>query len=142
MFANKQKDTIWRRDSSVSENNIKGFLGTGIELHGRMEFNENMRIDGMFYGEISSGDLLVVGNTANLQADIKVGSLILSGCFQGNIKAETSVELRAPAQIDGSIEAPRILIEEGVVFNGTIKMNKLAESWEIEENTVDMAVGS
>jgi cytoskeletal protein CcmA (bactofilin family) len=142
MFANKQKNAIRRRESSVGENSINAFLGTGSEFEGRIVFNENLRIDGTFRGEISSNDLLVVGNTANLQAEVKVGALILSGCFQGNIKARTSVELRAPAQVDGSIEAPTILIEEGVVFNGTIKMNRCLELLKIEEDTVNIAVGS
>jgi cytoskeletal protein CcmA (bactofilin family) len=48
--------------------------------------------------------------------------MIISGRFQGYIKARKSVELRFPAQVDAEIEAPAITIEEGVIFNGKIKM--------------------
>ena len=122
MFANKEKNTIGRREAGSGENDIKAFLGAGSEFEGRMVFNEGMRIDGTFRGEISSEDLLVVGETAKLQAEVNVGSLIISGHFQGNIKAKARVELRAPAQFDGDIETPVISIEDGVIFNGSIKM--------------------
>jgi len=127
MFANKQRNTRGRRETISEEGNIIAFLGAGSEFEGRMVFNKSMRIDGNFRGEISSEDLLVVGDTARLQGDVVVGSLILSGTFQGSIKAKTRVELRAPAIVNGDIEAPAIAIEDGVIFNGTITMKSCGQ---------------
>ena len=135
MFVNKGKKA-GSHGGSVSENNIKAFLGAGSEFEGRMAFNESMRLDGTFRGEISSQDTLIVGDKANLQAEVMVGSLIISGHFQGSIKAKISVELRAPAQVNGAIETPAISIEDGVIFNGTIKMNGRTET---EESVKDVA---
>ena len=129
MFANKDKKVVNRR-GTVSENNIKAFLGAGSEFEGRMVFNESMRLDGAFRGEIASKDLLIVGDKANLQAEVMVGTLLVSGRFRGSIKAMVRVELRAPAQVDGDIEAPAISIEDGVIFNGTIKMTERIETEE------------
>jgi cytoskeletal protein CcmA (bactofilin family) len=81
-----------------------------------------VRLDGAFRGEVTSHDTLIVGNSADIQADIQVGTLILSGRFKGNVKAKTRVELRAPAQVDGTIETPALSIEDGVILNGTITM--------------------
>jgi cytoskeletal protein CcmA (bactofilin family) len=127
MFANKDKNIVNRRGTSP-ENKIKSFLGAGSVFEGRMVFIENMRLDGTFRGEIASDDILIVGDNANLQAEVMVGTLIISGCFQGNIKAKMRVELRAPAQVNGVIEAPAISIEDGVTFNGTLKMNGHVET--------------
>ena len=71
---------------------------------------------------------MIVGETADLQAEIEVGNLILSGRFRGNVKASGRVELRAPAQVDGSIETPALVVEDGVVLNSTIIMKKPGES--------------
>jgi cytoskeletal protein CcmA (bactofilin family) len=142
MFANKEKNTTGRRKSGSGENNIKAFLGVGSEFEGRMVFNESMRIDGTFRGEISSEDLLVVGETAKLQAEVNVGSLIISGHFQGNIKAKARVELRAPAQFDGNIETSAISIEDGVIFNGSIKMSRCVEAEEIEKSAASSQGGN
>jgi len=127
MFANKQKNIHSRRETTSEEGRVVAFLGAGSEFEGRMVFNQSMRIDGTFSGEISSEDLLVVGATARIQGDVLVGSLILSGTLHGFIKAKTRVELRAPAVVNGDIEAPAISIEEGVIFNGTISMKNCGE---------------
>jgi cytoskeletal protein CcmA (bactofilin family) len=83
--------------------------------------------DAVFRGEITSRDTLIVGKTADLQAEITVGTFIISGRMKGNIKASSRVELRSPAQIEGSIETPLLVIEEGVVFNGSLIMKKEQE---------------
>ncbi|PLX98052.1 MAG: hypothetical protein C0623_14000 [Desulfuromonas sp.] len=122
MFSSKEKGSQVAKDSNTAENDIVAFIGAGSQFEGRMVFSESMRIDGAFRGEIASNSLLVTGNTAELQGDFAVGSLIMSGRFNGRIKAETRVELRAPATIEGDIEAPVVVIEDGVVFNGAVKM--------------------
>ncbi|MDH3998204.1 MAG: polymer-forming cytoskeletal protein [Desulfuromonadales bacterium] len=137
MFSSKEKSNVGRNDSSPKEGDVKAFLGAGSEFEGRMVFNENMRIDGSFRGEISSSDLLVVGDSARLQAEVVVGSLIISGHFQGNISAKNRVELRAPAQINGNVEAPVVSIEEGVIFNGSIKMNPPGKAAKAKSNSDD-----
>ncbi len=101
---------------------IKAFLGPGSSFEGKLSFNEMVRLDGKFSGNIESSDTLVVGETGEIEGTIAVGSLILSGRFRGEIKASTSVELKTPAQVEGSIETASLIIEEKVLFNGEIKM--------------------
>ena len=122
MFAKKPKDTLLRRESPLEKSDIKAFLGPGSQFEGRLIFNEIVRLDGTFRGEVTSRDTLIVGDSADLEADITVGTLILSGRFRGSIKAVTRVELRSPAQVEGTIETPLLTVEDGVVFNGTISM--------------------
>lgn len=111
-----------RKETPIEKSEIKAFLGPGSQFEGKLVFNEIVRLDGAFRGEVTSHDTLIVGNSADIQADIQVGTLILSGRFKGNVKAKTRVELRAPAQVDGTIETPALSIEDGVILNGTITM--------------------
>ncbi len=124
MFKRKDKDVMSRRESLLEKSDIKAFLGPGSQFEGRMVFNEIVRLDGSFRGEIASNDTLIVGETAEIQAEVTVGTLILSGRFKGNIKAVTRVELRAPAEVEGTIESPALAIEDGVLFNGTVTMKR------------------
>lgn len=124
MFKKKDKDNMIRRESPLEKSDIKAFLGPGSQFEGRMVFNEIVRLDGTFRGEIASNDTLIVGDTAEIQAEVTVGTLILSGRFKGNIKAVTRVELRAPAQVEGTIETPALSVEDGVLFNGTVSMQQ------------------
>ena len=124
MFKRKDKDAMSRRESALEKSDIKAFLGPGSQFEGRMVFNEIVRLDGAFRGEIASNDTLIVGETAEIQAEVTVGTLILSGRFKGNIKAVTRVELRSPAQVEGTIETPAFSVEDGVIFNGSISMKR------------------
>lgn len=130
MFANKAKSTTTHIPTSGASS-IKAFLGAGSEFEGRMTFNENMRIDGRFRGEIASQDLLIIGETGQLQADVAVGSIIINGEFQGTIKAQSTVQLKAPAKVTGEIICPRVSIEDGVIFDGSIQMSKQTRSSDI-----------
>lgn len=122
MFSKKEKDPM-RKESSLEKSEIKAFLGPGSQFEGKLVFNEIVRLDGAFRGEITSHDTLIVGDSADIQADVQVGTFILSGRFKGNVKAKTRVELRSPAQVDGTIETPALSVEDGVTLNGTITMN-------------------
>ena len=137
MFKKKEKEPM-RKETPLEKSEIKAFLGPGSQFEGKLVFNEIVRLDGAFRGEVTSHDTLIVGESADIQADVEVGTLILSGKFKGNIKAKSRVELRAPAKVDGSIETPALSVEDGVVLNGTITMttgDKTSATKPVEEVT-------
>lgn len=114
-----------KKPVAIEKADIKAFLGPGSRFEGTLSFDEMVRLDGSFSGDINSSDTLVVGDTAEINGNIKVGALILSGRFKGTIVATTIVELRAPAKVDGSIQTPLLKIDEKVIFNGEIKMETI-----------------
>jgi len=122
MFASKGKGAMRKESNEKSE--IKAFLGPGSQFEGKLQFNEIVRLDGSFRGEINSRDTLIVGETADVQAEVTVGTLVISGRFKGNVKALQRVELRSPAQVEGNIEAPVLVVEEGVLLNSTLTMKR------------------
>lgn len=121
---NKKEKAAMRKDTSIEKSDIKAFLGPGSHFEGKLMFDEIVRLDGTFRGEVTSRDTLIVGEAADIQAEVQVGTLILSGRFQGNIRATKKVELRSPAQVEGSIDTPVLAVEEGVVLNSTLTMQK------------------
>ena len=121
MFNKREKEPM-RKETPIEKSEIKAFLGPGSQFEGKLVFNEIVRLDGAFRGEVTSHDTLIVGESADIQADVQVGTLILSGKFKGNVKAKSRIELRAPANFDGAIETPALSVEDGVILNGTISM--------------------
>jgi len=113
-----------KKDTPLAKSEIKAFLGPGSQFEGKLLFDEIVRLDGTFRGEVSSKDTLIVGEAADIEAEVTVGTLILSGRFKGNIKATAKVELRSPAQVQGTIETPVLVVEEGVLLNSTLTMNR------------------
>jgi cytoskeletal protein CcmA (bactofilin family) len=134
--AKKQEQVVMKKPVDIDKADIKAFLGPGSRFEGTLSFEEMVRLDGSFSGEVNSSDTLVVGETAVIGGNIKVGALILSGRFKGTIVATTLVELRAPAQVEGSIQTPLLKIEEKVIFNGEIKMGPSGGTHENKKGTL------
>lgn len=101
-------------------------LDRGSEFEGKLTFEGTVRIDGKFKGEIISDATLVIGESGKVEADIKVGSVSISGEVKGNVTAKIKVEIHAPAVVHGNIQTPSLIIEEGVVFQGSCLMEKAA----------------
>ena len=101
---------------------LNALLGRGSEFDGKLTFEGTVRIDGRFTGTIVTTDTLVVGEGANVNAEITCGTIIVHGSVTGNVKATVAVELHPPARVNGNLETPALMIAKGVAFNGQCKM--------------------
>ena len=106
----------------ADEHSLNAFLGKGSTFEGKLTFEGKVQIDGNFVGEIFSTDTLVIGEGADVRAEIDVGTAIVHGKMNGNIRATDCIELRAPGEMHGNIEAPQLEVERGVLFQGNCKM--------------------
>jgi cytoskeletal protein CcmA (bactofilin family) len=104
------------------QSEITAFLGKGTEFKGVLSFEGTIRVDGKVDGEVISKDTLIAGDGAYLHGEITVGTLISSGKVFGNINASQKVHILAPGTIQGNIKTPRLIIEEGVLFDGKCEM--------------------
>src|SRR5256885_536978 len=102
---------------------LNALLGKGSQFEGKLLFEGTVRIDGKFSGEIISTDTLIIGEGAEVKANLQVGSLVCLGDYSGDAKAAKSIELKAPAKVRGNITTASVLIERGVFFDGTCKMD-------------------
>ena len=116
------------REHTTTPSELNALLGKGSEFEGKLAFEGKVRIDGTFTGEISTNDLLMVGDGAKVTAEISCGTVIVEGEVIGNIKATSAVELRRPAKVHGDITTPSLVIEKGVVFEGRSRMDELQSS--------------
>jgi len=111
-------------DHGASE--VTTLLGRGSEFEGKLSFEGTVRIDGKLSGEIFSDDVLVIGEGAEVAAEINVGAIVIEGTVNGNIHAKRSVEIRTPGRVRGNITTPSLFIEKGVVFDGQCQMESSA----------------
>lgn len=110
---------------------INALLGEGTEFNGKLTFEGTVRIDGKFSGEIMSNDVLIIGEGAEVEAEIKVGVLVIKGgVVKGNVQAFQSIEIYAPGKLFGNIVTPQLFIDKGVIFQGNCSM--LIEAQESE----------
>jgi cytoskeletal protein CcmA (bactofilin family) len=107
---------------------LNALLGKGSQFGGKLLFEGTVRIDGKFSGEIVSTDVLIIGEGAEVKANLQVGTLTCLGDFQGDAKATKAIELKAPAKVRGNLTTASIVIERGVFFDGSCKMDSTGNS--------------
>ena len=112
----------WGRNSSVSQENSTSVIDQGCEVEGRLRFVGTLVLNGKIRGELFSPDSLLVGETGQVEGEMQVGVVVVSGQITGNIVARERVELRGKARIFGDIVTPVLVLEEGVVFDGRCGM--------------------
>ena len=103
------------------------FLGKETSFEGKLAFHGTIRIDGRFKGEITRGGNLIIGEEGIVEADIHVSYIIVRGEVHGNITSDQRVDIRAPGKVFGDIQAPTVVIDEGVIFEGKTSMYRAKE---------------
>ncbi|MBX3210283.1 MAG: polymer-forming cytoskeletal protein [Labilithrix sp.] len=103
---------------------ITALLGRGTRFEGKLYFEGRVRIDGVFKGEIKSDDTLIIGDGAEVHAEIDVATVIVrGGAVHGNVRASQALEIHSPGKLIGNISSPSIFIERGVEFQGSCRMD-------------------
>jgi cytoskeletal protein CcmA (bactofilin family) len=113
---------------SIAGQEVTTLLGRGSEFEGKLSFEGTVRIDGKLTGEIFTDDVLIIGEGADVKAEINVGSIIIEGSVQGNINAKRSVEIHTPGRVKGNIVTPSLYMEKGVLFDGNCQMESSASA--------------
>jgi cytoskeletal protein CcmA (bactofilin family) len=107
---------------------ITALLGRGTRFEGKLHFEGRVRIDGVFKGEIKSDDVLIIGDGAEVHAEIDVATVIVrGGVVHGNVRAKNAIEIHAPGRLVGNIHSPSLFIDRGVEFQGSCRMDAIDE---------------
>lgn len=103
---------------------IATVFGKDTEFYGDLTFEKSLQINGYFEGEIGAGDFLVIGEKATVKANIKANTVIIKGTVYGNIEAKDRIEIQSDAKLFGNIRTAKLIIADGVVFEGKCEMIK------------------
>jgi cytoskeletal protein CcmA (bactofilin family) len=117
-------------DTTTAQGSLNSILGHGCKVKGDIELQGTIRIDGEFDGSIACPDTLIIGKSGILKAEVKVKNAVIGGKLIGNIHASNKIELQSGSHVQGDIETGRLVIDEGVFFEGNCKMGGKARTGE------------
>ncbi len=105
-------------------------VGQGVNVSGRLIFNEPVRIEGTFRGEVASTSLVVIAETGTVEGRMRASKLVVLGEMRGDIVDATRAYLGSHARVYGDITAENLTVCEGAYFSGNVKMTarRAAES--------------
>lgn len=105
-----------------NNDDMVAFLGKGTTFKGIITYEGAIRIDGRVEGEIISQGDLVIGESAVIDAKVSVGTIVCGGEISGDLQASKKIHLLSKSTMSGSLNTPRLIIDEGVKFNGHCEM--------------------
>jgi cytoskeletal protein CcmA (bactofilin family) len=100
---------------------LNGFLDAGSHLRGDLHFEDTFRIDGKLTGKVDSAGDLYVGERGEVEGEVKVGRLFVSGRVRAVVQAQR-IEVAPGGQLRGEVETPTLVIDEGAIFEGQSRM--------------------
>jgi cytoskeletal protein CcmA (bactofilin family) len=99
-------------------------LGPDARFDGKLETGSNMQIDGDFKGELNVRGTLMVGKQGKVNATVDAGKVVVHGRLEGKVAASGKIELMEGSSMIGDIDAPSLVIQDNVEFEGTCRTGK------------------
>ena len=103
---------------------LNGFLDAGSHMTGELRFEDTFRVDGKLTGKVISKGELVVGERGEIDGELNVGIVFVSGTVRGKVQAGIKVEVTAGGHLLADVETPALVIEDGAYFEGQCTMNR------------------
>ena len=115
---------MFGKDAGIPEVDTKqtSILAQGCRFEGTVQATGTFRIEGEFKGTIGTPENLIIGKTGTVNASVKVKNAIIAGQLFGDITAENKIELQSGSHVEGDIKTKRLVIDEGVFFEGNCSM--------------------
>lgn len=116
-----------RTSQGSAPESVISIVGPGMKVVGDCETDGTLRIEGAVQGTVRAAKAVVIGREGLVIGDVITQDAVVSGRVEGSVIAESRLELQASCQIDGEVHTPRLQLEEGAVFNGSVNMKQSNE---------------
>jgi cytoskeletal protein CcmA (bactofilin family) len=115
----------WDRVGKVDMANI----GKSITINGDLTGEEDLVIEGKVEGKVTlPNSQLTIGANGTIKAEVQAKSVVVIGRVAGNVRGTERVEIQATGIVEGDVVAPRLVVAEGAVVNGSIQMTAKSAS--------------
>jgi len=102
-------------------------IGRSIRINGDLSGDEDLRIEGDVSGTVElKNSALTIGKEGKVKAGVYAKSIVVDGETRGDLYATELVSVHVNARVQGNIIAPKVSIEEGAKFQGSIEMDPVA----------------
>lgn len=109
-------------DMPLAPDRCTNVVAAGARWKGTLKVEDSVRVDGVFSGELDAKGTVHVSEGAEVEAKIHAAYVVISGTFNGEIRAERKAELMPTSRVQGEVMAKALSIHEGASLDGTVQM--------------------
>lgn len=118
-MANSEHETA---STSVDSVIVETSVGAETVFKGSISTGKPIRIDGYYEGSIDSDNIVIISKTGRFNGDMKCRELQLAGRGEGSVVCTQLLEFTADGEFKGDISTANIVVCEGSVIDGNLKM--------------------
>ena len=119
-----QQETSVTPVSTSASSGRAAVIGPGIHINGDISGDENLLVEGKVDGKIRLGSNHVeIGQSGQVNADITAKVIKIAGQVRGDLNGTEKVVISRSGNVHGNIVAPRMTLEDGAIFKGSIDMD-------------------
>jgi cytoskeletal protein CcmA (bactofilin family) len=109
---------------TAKQGDLNGFLDRGSHLRGELQFDTHFRVHGKFTGEVTTEGELIVGEGGEVEGEVRVGQVVVSGILRGSIQASRRIHITATGKVFADVDTPSLIVEDGAFFEGRCAMTR------------------
>lgn len=122
MFKNKSKDNNSNIPSVAGGSGSTNSLVAGSSVEGTIVASSDIRIDGSLKGILDCKGRVIIGPEGSVDGEITCENAVIEGRFSGKLKVKDLLNVRENANIQGDVQADKLLVQPGAVYNVTCSM--------------------
>lgn len=107
---------------SNTQSDLNGVLDAGSHIHGELRFENRFSMRGKLTGSVSSEGSLEIGEGGEIEGEVHVRRVLVSGIVRGSIHASEQIEIFTSGRVEADLFTPCLKIEEGAFFEGSCVM--------------------
>lgn len=109
---------------TASRGRATAVIGPSIQIEGTLRGQEDVSVEGEVTGTIQlQSNTLTVGTQGKIKADVYAHTIFVEGTVEGDLFGSEQVIVRKSAKVRGNITSPRVSLEDGATFKGSIEMD-------------------
>lgn len=116
-----------RLDAAPAEGSMS-VVGAGMRIVGDVESNGIIKVEGTIEGAVRGARQVLLGRSGTIQGDVHAADVVVGGKVIGNIVATDRVEIQGTASVDGDLSTRSIVVFEGGMINGAVRMGDQARA--------------
>jgi cytoskeletal protein CcmA (bactofilin family) len=143
IFTKPPTEKVPMRNDAPSPEAGLSVIASGMKIVGDIESTGVVKIEGVVEGAIRGARQLLLGRQGTVHGDIRAQEVVIGGTVIGTIVADERVEIQGTSSVQGDIHTKSIVVLEGGVINGTVRMGEVVArelSRELREPATDSAV--
>ncbi len=107
-------------------------IAPDLTITGDLSADGVIKVEGRVQGTVRAGHQVLVSPGAVVEGDVETREAIIGGIVRGNIRGADRVELQSTCEVHGNVQTARLLIHEGGVVNGEVRMEGEASAETVE----------